>query len=164
MIFLGQQQIWAARKGAVLRVQRTDQQTFEGELIAVRNTQFILVDSNSRDMAIDISEVSLIVIKKEPHTWKGVLLGVVAGGVIGVALAPSKTLNEPTDIFTMPIEQASSKMGYGLGGMLAGGVLGGLIGAAIGSDSQIVVSKMSPEEREHLLVKLSSKARVKKVT
>ncbi len=166
VLFLSQQHIWAARKGAVLRIQKTDQQTIEGELIAVRNTQLILVDSASRDMAIDINEVALIVVKKDAHPWIGALLGMVAGGILGVALAPPTKVNEPTDLFTPEpaLDLLSKRTGYGLGGALAGAVLGGVIGGAIGSDSQIVVAKMGPPERERLLVKLRSKARVKKVT
>jgi len=57
-----------------------------------------------------------------------------------------------------------SKTGYGLAGALAGGILGGVLGAALGSDSQIAVTKMSLEERERLLIKLRSKARIRKAT
>jgi hypothetical protein len=153
IIFLSQQQIWADRKGAQIRLQRTDQQTLEGELIAVRDTQLILIDSTSQDQAIDLSEISTMFIKRDAHPLMGVLIGMVAGGVIGSALAPSKT----------PMAEMS-KMGYGLIGILAGGVLGGAIGGALGSDSQIVVTKMSPAERARLLVKLRSKARVQNVT
>jgi hypothetical protein len=164
LLFLGQHLVWAGRTGALLKVQRTDQQVVEGELIAVRETNLILVDSTSKDVTIDINEVNLIVIDKKAHPWMGAALGMVVGGIVGVAIAPSKRVNEVTDIFTLPTEELMSKTGYGLGGMLAGGVLGGVIGAALGSDSQIVVAKMSPAERKRLLIKLRSKARIKNVT
>jgi len=164
LLFLGPHPVWAGRKGAVLRVHRTDQQVVEGELIAVRETRLILMDSVSRDQAIDINEISLIVVKKDAHPWMGAVLGMVAGGIVGVAIAPSKKVDEPTDIFTGPTENLMSKTGYGLAGMLAGGVLGGVIGASLGSDSQIVVAKMNPGERERLLIKLRSKARINKAT
>jgi gas vesicle protein len=136
----------------------------EGELIAVRETKLILVDFTSRDLTIDVNEIALIVIKKKAHSWLGAGLGVVLGGIIGVAVAPSKTAERVTDIPVLLIEQGTSKTGYGLAGMLAGGILGGVIGAALGSDSQIVVAKMSPAERERLLTKLRSKARIKTAT
>lgn len=164
LLFLGQHPVWAGRKGAWLKVQRTDQQVVEGELIAVRETKLILVDTTSKDLTIDIDEVNLIVIDKKGHPWMGAVLGMVAGGIVGVAIAPSKKVDEPTDIFTGPTENLMSKTGYGLAGMLAGGVLGGVIGASLGSDSQIVVAKMSPAEHERLLIKLRSKARIKKLT
>jgi len=144
LLFLGQHPVWAGRKGAWLKVQRTD--------------------TTSKDLTIDIDEVNLIVIDKKGHPWMGAVLGMVAGGIVGVAIAPSKKVDEPTDIFTGPTENLMSKTGYGLAGMLAGGVLGGVIGASLGSDSQIVVAKMSPAEHERLLIKLRSKARIKKLT
>jgi MFS family permease len=164
LLFLGQHPVWAGRTGARLRVQRTDQQFVEGELIAIRESRLILVDSASRDLAIDIHEVNLIVIDKKAHPWIGAVLGMVLGGIAGVAIAPTKRADEFTDIITLPTEDLLSKMGYGLGGMLAGAVLGGVIGGALGSDSQIVVARMSPAERERLLIKLRSKARIKKAT
>jgi hypothetical protein len=164
LLFLGQHPVWASRTGAWLRVQRTDRQFVEGELIAVRETKLILVDSTSKDLTIDINEVNLIVIDKKAHPLMGAVLGMVVGGFIGVAIAPSKKADELTDIFTLPSEDLLSKTGYGLGGMLTGGILGGVIGASLGSDSQIVVANMSPAERERLLIKLRSKARIKKAT
>jgi len=162
LLLLSQHEVWGSQKGAVLKVQSTDQQSFKGELIAVRGTKLILLDSASKDLTIDINEVNLIIIDKKAHPWLGAGLGMVLGGIVGVAIAPSKKVDEPTDIFTGPTENLMSKTGYGLAGMLAGGVLGGVIGAAFGSDSQIVVAQMSPAERERLLIKLRSKARIKR--
>jgi len=162
LFFLGQASLWAARKGALLKVHKTDQQVVEGELVAVRETKLILVDSASRDLAVDINEVNLITIDKKGHSWLGAGLGIVLGGIVGVAIAPSKRVEDIWEIPILPVEEGMSKTGYGLAGMLAGGILGGLIGAALGSDSQIIVVKMGPAERERLLSKLRSKARIKK--
>jgi len=164
LLFLGQASLWAARRGAVLRVQRTDQSVAEGELVAVRDTKLILVDSSSRDLTIDINEVNLIIIDKQAHPWLGAVLGMVLGGIVGVAVAPSESVEEFGDIPSSVIEGTMSKTGYGLAGALAEGILGGVLGAALGSDSQIAVTKMSLEERERLLIKLRSKARIRKAT
>ena len=147
LIFLGQGSLWAARKGAMLKVQRSNQTLIEGELIAVRETKLILMDSMSRDLTVDIDEVNLIIIDRKPHTWLGAGLGMVLGGIVGAAVAPSAKVEELWEVPLLPAEEVMSKTGYGLAGALAGGVLGGLIGAAFGSDSQIVQNESGRTRR-----------------
>ena len=162
LIFLGQASLWAARKGARLKVQRSNQPPVVGELIAVRESKLILLDAGSQDLTIDINEVDLIIIDKKPHPWLGAALGMVLGGVAGVAAAPAGKVEQPGDLFGgAVIETGTNAAAYGLAGFLIGGVLGGVVGAALGSDSQVVVAKMSPAEREQLIIRLRSKARVK---
>ena len=160
-VFLGQALLWGARKGAILRVQRTDQSVAEGELVAVRETKLIFVDSSSRDLTIDINDVNFLTIDKKAHPWIGAALGMILGGIVGFAVAPSEKVENIWEAPVAVTEEFLGRTGYGLAGALAGGVLGGVIGGALGSDSQIIVARMSPDEREHLLSKLRSKARVK---
>ena len=61
------------RRGAELLVQKTDGQQIKGELIAVKNTSLLLVDSDSgADVSIDMKDLKWIKLGKKPSTVKGV--------------------------------------------------------------------------------------------
>jgi len=158
------------RRGAKLIVQRRGDQVqtrykdtpwetsvmtgIRGELITVKPNSLLLLDTEGKDVSIDIGDIKVIRIVKKS---KAGLIGSVAGtlgGIIFVTIIDA-ALGE---------EESVSFYGYCLFGgigLCVGTLVGGIIGAVVGKDVTIQIEGMSDSEIQETLEKLRKKARIR---
>jgi len=75
------------RRGAKLIVTKNDGQLIEGELITVKPNSLLLLDTEGKDVSVDIADIKVIKIVKKPQVVKGVLGGLLGGTLFGAFLA-----------------------------------------------------------------------------
>ena len=149
-----------SKRGAEIVVQKNDGGQIHGELIAVKKTSLLLLDTESgRDVSVDVNAIEIVHILKGPKTGLGAISGFLVGGAVGVAAT-----GKNKDCGQCPDSSGRSI----LGGALLGGV-GALIGALIGSASRgsneiIVLKGLPQEEMDARLEEIRSKARMKDIS
>jgi hypothetical protein len=163
----------AERKGADLKVRQNGGAVTSGELIGVSETALILKSAETGgDIRLLWEDVSRLEIMKKPAVGTGMLLGALAGFVVGLAIEAS----EKSSPGTSPVRKAYfwgatfsfsntnpwdslSKIGIGFVGAGTGAILGtGLAVATAGWTYR--VAGMSARARGALLKDLRSKARI----
>jgi len=78
------------RRGAKLIVTKTDGQKIRGELITVKPNSLLLLDTDGKDVSIDIVDIKVIRVVKKSEALSGAVLGILIGGAAGAALGYSK--------------------------------------------------------------------------
>jgi hypothetical protein len=145
-----------SKRGAEIVVQKKDGNQIHGELIAVKKTSLLLLESASGiDVSVQANEIGIVHILKGPKTGLGAISGFLVGGVVGVAAT-----GKGNDCGQCP-NSASRNI---IGGALVGGIgalIGALIGSTSGSNEIIILQGLSQEELIAELEKMRSKARVK---
>jgi hypothetical protein len=142
------------RKGAELIVQKKDGQQMKGELIAVKPSSLLLLDSQTgADVSVEIGEIAVIKIMKKSKALTGALGGFLIGGGAGYLVAYATDKEYATDPDTHVF------LYYGILGLIAGWIAG----EALGRDKTIKIEGKSPEEIKAVLEKLRSRARVREV-
>jgi hypothetical protein len=141
------------RHGADLVITKTDGQQINGELIAVKETSLLLLDSQTgADVSVEIGEIRVIRIVKKSKALLGIGIGLLAGLVGGLIIGGTEKTIEGTRGEAVAIYTGA------IGGPAA--LIGGIIGAAIGTDKTIQIEGKSPEETKGILEKLRRQARV----
>lgn len=146
--------LYARKIGADLTMQKTDGQHIQGELIAVKESSLLLMESVTlNDLAINIRDIKVITIHRKSKFWRGAGLGFLMGS-LGAMLATAFIradwmMDTPGGVAT-----------YGAIGGAAGAIAGGLIGKAAGVDITIEIEGKSDSEIEEILETLRSQARV----
>jgi len=82
--------LYAKRRGAKLLITQNDGQQKEGELIVVKPNSLLLLDSEGKDLSVDIADIKVIKIVRKAKTWAGTGLGLLAGGILG-SIQPLKS-------------------------------------------------------------------------
>lgn len=144
------------RRGAEVVVQKLDGDQIQGELIVVKKTSLLLLDSVSRfDVSVNLKEIGIVHVIKGPKTGLGAISGFLLGGVVGVAATgKSKNCGQCPDSTRRNI----------IGGALVGGIgalIGALIGSTSGSNEIIIFQGLPQDELDVKLEKMRSKARIK---
>ena len=145
-----------AKRGAEIVVQKNDGSQIRGELIAVKKSSLLLLDSESGiDVSVNTTEIEIVHVLKGPKTGLGAISGFLVGGVIGAtAVGKDKNCGQCPNSARRNI----------IGGALVGGI-GALIGALIGSsagNNEIIILKNLPQEAlESELERIRSKARIR---
>ena len=161
------------RRGAKLIIQRRGDQVqtrykdtpwetsamtgIRGELIAVKPNSLLLLDTEGKDVSVDIADIKVITI-----VWKKskALLGGAIGFGAGALLAP----------FLFSFLFPAFHEEYGVPGILLiempvgsaiGAITGALIGGNAGRDKIIQIEGMSDSEIQEALDKLRKKARIR---
>jgi hypothetical protein len=142
------------RRGAKLIVTKLDGQQIRGELITVKPNSLLLLDTEGKDVSVDIEEIKGITILKESKAWTGALSGLIIGGVMGALLG---TTTPPIDDWN---ESRWQKFWVILIA-LPSALIGGLIGAGVGRDETIQIEGMADLEIQETLDKLRKKARIR---
>jgi len=127
------------KRGAKLIITKTDGQQIEGELITVKPNSLLLLDTEGKDVSIDIADIRIIRIVK-----KGLLCGLLVGG--GIGLIEGITGGE--DPF----------LDHFLDSIILIGIPVALIA---GKDKKIQIEGKSDSEIKEVLEKLRKKARVR---
>jgi len=154
------------KKGAKLIVKKKDGQLIEGELITVKPTSYLfrleppsllLLDTEGKDVSIDIEDIRIIRIVKKSKAGKGALYGLLIGGVSGALFIRFRgelieNIQEVTHNWTVA---------YALFGATGGLLIGTISGAALGTDKTIHFEGMTDTEIQETLDKLRKKARIR---
>jgi len=153
------------RRGAELKIQKTDGQIVKGELIAVKENSLLLLDSNtSADVSVDITDIEFIEILKKPKILLGAGLGFLIGGSVGALTGVMfgddelRQGDNPDEYETRSVSQKALTVGVLFG--LIGALGGGITGASVGGETTIQIQGNSEEDINLELIKLRFKARV----
>ena len=148
------------RRGAEVVVQKPFGQEIRGELIAVKQSSLLLLDSQTgADVSALIKEVMAVKIMKRPKTLENSALGFFAGVSIGalIGYAGWEKFNwAPYDTKT---KYRIIAWGGGIGGLI-GAFIGGIIGNKAGQPETFQIAGRTQEEVDSVLTILRSKARI----
>ncbi|NIM59039.1 MAG: hypothetical protein GTO16_08885 [Candidatus Aminicenantes bacterium] len=145
------------RRGAKLIVIKKDGQRIKGELITVKPSSLLLLDTEGKDVSFDIADIKVIRIVKKSKAFLGAAIGFGAGALLGPLLAPVifHAWHEEYDgpgvlLIEIPV------------GSAIGALLGGSIGATAGKDKKIQIEGMTDfHEFRETLDYLRKKARIR---
>jgi hypothetical protein len=141
------------RRGAKLIITKKDGQLIEGELITVKPTSLLLLNTDGKDESVDIADIRIITIVKKSKVWKGALTGLLVAGGLSLIVAISGVGDE-TFFVTFYEGFATLFAGPGV-------LIGGIAGAVAGTDKTIQIEGMTDSEIQETLDKLRKKARVR---
>jgi hypothetical protein len=143
------------RKQGAIVITKTDGQQIEGELITVKLNSLLLLDTEGKDVSVDIGDIKVIRIVKKSKALLGAGLGLLIVGGGGALLAV--VANAGHEPYT--IKERAWLVGIfgGLGGLL----IGGIVGAGAGKDKKIQIEGMSDLYIQETLDKLRKKARIR---
>lgn len=147
------------KHGAELEILAKYGSFIKGELLAVKGTKLILMESGSKsEVDKDISEVRSIKIVNKSKFLKGAGYGLLIGGGSGFLLGILSG-DDPPDVFMPMTALQKAFLGGAVFGIL-GAPIGGLFGAMKGKDESINLEGRSAEEIKLILKKLNKKARI----
>ena len=144
------------RRGAKLIITKLDGQQVEGELITVKPNSLLLLDTEGKDVSVDIVDIKVIKIVRKSKARIAGMWGSLIGFSIGVA-AVSLSSNGGSELFT----KTSSAI---FAGMVYGGFLGSitwLIGAIVGIDKTFQIEEMTDLDIRETLDYFRKKARIR---
>jgi len=151
--------LYAKKRGAKLIVTKLDGQLIKGELIAVKPNSLLLLDTEGKDVSVDIVDIKVIEIVKKLMEKAG--LGAGIGALIGITVG---TLIWSSSEFAEEEEMsfAGSLILGTLVGALPGALVGGIIGVAAGPGKRTFqIEGMTNSEINKVLAKLRKKARIR---
>jgi hypothetical protein len=146
------------RRGAELMITKTDGQQIAGELIAVKPSSLLLLDSKTgADVSIEIEDIAVIKITKKSKAWIGGAFGFAVGSLAGISIGA---------LIDSIAEEDGGGLSFGsfisivaiFGAISA--IPGMLIGAILGADKTIQIEGRPPEKIKPVLEKLRSQARI----
>jgi len=144
-------------RGAELLIQKKDGQEIRGELLTVKGSRLLLMDSSSLSgVTLDIGEISRIRVVKKSKFFKGLGYGSLLGVGIGAMLGLAQGDDEPG---FMSWKAGDYALILGLAGGVLGGSVGGILGSLEGIDESIDLEGRSNDEIRLILNKLYSRSR-----
>ena len=152
------------RRGAKLIVTKKNGQQIEGELITIKPNSLLLLDTEGKDVSVDIVDIKVIRVVKKSKTGRlealiGLLIGASAGVILGIVLT------EPEYIPSWDITRDLTLINALILG-LSFGFLGGILGYIFGQSEEktyktIQIEGMTDSEIQEALYKLRKKARIR---
>lgn len=141
------------RQGVKVKILKKDGKALKGELIIVKPTSLLLLDSQTgADVSVDIEEINAITVGKKSKALPGLLIGLGAGFLVGGVITNSGQQEEHF-MFSKQEERAMVIWVFS--------VLGGLVaGAALGADQTFQPAVMSEKDTKALFEKLRLQARI----
>jgi len=149
------------RRGAKLIITKKDGQLIEGELITVKTDSLLLLNTERKDVSVDVEEIKVIRVVKKSKVLLGAGAGLLWGALFGASAAA---------LFALLIRAAVGGDGevpwwFILRGGAAvasiGAIAGGIGGAIAGIDKEIQIEGMTDSEIREALDKLRKKARIR---
>ena len=137
------------RRGAILIITKLDGQQIEGELITVKPISLLLLNTEGKDVSVDIADIKVIKIVKKSKALLGAGMGFLIGAAIGAAVGGS------LEAGWLVIEISAVLGGFALG------ILAGSIVSSEGKDKTIQIEGMTDSEIRVTLDKLRKKARIR---
>jgi hypothetical protein len=126
-----------------------------GELVGVRTDALVVGLEAGETRTVAMTDVARIRVHRRSRALLGAVVGGLAVGAAGVALAVGK--RKPGDAFLDNVSEAVITGGVGA---LLGGGLGAMIGSQFGGDRTYDLTNMSGAQIEALMAKLRKAARV----
>ena len=150
------------RRGAKLLIIKKDGQLIEGELITVKPSSLLLLDTEGKDVSVGIADIKVIRVMKKSKALLGagigLLIGAGGGVLLGFAMGDPEYLSTGWD-FSLTAEQKALVFGILLG--IIGLCGGGIAGLTSGTDKTIQIEGMTDLEIREALDKLRKKARIR---
>ena len=143
--------LYAKKRGAKLIVTKLDGQLIKGELITVKPNSLLLLDTEGKDVSVDIADIKVIRIVKKSKAFLGAGIGLLIGAVPGILRGIR--WEDPIDYRAVAAFGAI----YGAAGLLIGAIVGG----SLGIDKTIQIEGMTDSEINKVLDKLRKKARIR---
>ena len=137
------------RRGVELIITKKDGQQTQGELITVKPNSLLLLDTEGKDVSVEIEDIMVIKIFKGSKIYEGAKIGGFIGLLGGV-------------IISLTGEEQGWSLKY-----VQDGIIGGLIGLVIGGvvaslgEETIQIEGMSDLEIKEAMDKLRKKARIR---
>jgi len=129
------------KRGAKLIITKTDGQQIEGELITVKPNSLLLLDTEGKDVSVDIGDIRII-----RRVKKGALIGLLVGVGSGLIAGRASEITEgDTSYMAFPV--------YGI-------LIGIPVALIVGKDKTIQIEGMTDSEINEALDKLRKKARI----
>ena len=147
------------RRGAKLIITKKDGQQIKGELITVKPNSLLLLDTEGKDVSVDIGDIKVIRIVKKSKIGKGALYGGLIGG--GLATLIAVKLSARGEGWEWFGGDGTTGGEFALYGIIAGLIIGGFFGATAGTGEAIQIEGMPPKTIEFYLAKLRKKARIR---
>ena len=143
------------RRGAKLIIAKKDGQQIEGELITVKPNALLLLNTEGKDVSVDVVDIRIIKILKKSKALSGAGIGLLIGGGIGALGALGAEDEDPLQLL--------EGFEWVIVGIIAGAsaIVGAIIGAAAGTDKTIQIEGMNDSEIQETLDKLRKKARIR---
>ena len=141
------------RRGAKLIITKLDGQLIKGELIAVKPNSLLLLDTEGKDVSVDIADIKVIRTKKSQ-----VVIGALGGtltSVIGAAVLLGLILRASVGEMLSLMAQHTWKVAP------LGAIIGATIGALVKETKKIQLEGMSDSEIQETMDKLRKKARIR---
>jgi hypothetical protein len=141
------------KRGAKLLITKKDGGQIKGELITVKPNSLLLLDSEGKDVSIDIVDIKVIRVVKKSKALLGAGLGIVVGGGGGALLSGSG--------YKMSMDSGERRLLLGAFGVAAGLLIGVITGALLGTDKTIQIEGMTDLEIQDTMDKLRKQARIR---
>ncbi len=138
------------RRGAKLLITKKDGQQIEGELITVKPTSLLLLNTDGKDVSVGIADIKVIRVVKKSGAGIGAGIGFVIGAGFVTILNLSLAEYDRISWFYVPLVGAICS--------LPGLVIGAII---VGKDKTIQIEGMTDSEIQETLDKLRKKARIR---
>jgi len=143
------------RRGAKLLITKKDWQLIEGELITVKPNSLLLLNTEGKDVSIDIADIRIIRIMKKSMAGEGALTGLlIGGGGLGLIAFITNIGNEDHGPIASFIDTIIL-----IGLPLA--LIGAIIGAVSKGSKTIQIEGMTESKIKKTLDKLRKKARIR---
>jgi hypothetical protein len=144
------------RRGAEILVIKKDGQQAKGELIAVKASSLLFLDSQTGiDDSVEIGDIAIVKVIKESRALAGGLVGFGAGAILGMLFG--------SWLDTMEEVRFSAGIYFAFAAVIGamGAAPGALIGALLGADKTYSFEGQPPDEIRAILEKLRHQARIK---
>ncbi len=151
--------LYAKKRGAKLIVIKKDGGQIEGELITVKPNSLLLLNTDGKDVSVDVEEIKVIkiVYKKSVFVRDGALRGLLGGFAVGASI---------TGMYALMLRasggEALSYMAQ-VGGVaaLVGLIAGAIVRAILKPVEPIKIEGKSDKKIQKTMDKLRKKARVR---
>ena len=124
------------RRGAKLIVTKTDSQQIRGELITIKPNSLLLLNTEGKDVSVDIADIKVITIVKKSKALLGAGLGLIILGGGPALYIEISARNKGLKGIDLGDERIWALV-FGLIGAAAGLLIGGVTGALLGTDKKI---------------------------
>jgi hypothetical protein len=157
------------KHGANLIIQKINGQQVSGELITVKPSSLLLLNTEGKDVSVDIEEIKVITVVKKSKALLGVGTGLLGGAGSGAVIGASLW------VLGLPVVAIFGEAGIESwkddfqdflwnGALIGIGVwvlLGAITGSLLGKDKTIQIEGMSDLYIQEALDKLRKKARIR---